>query len=117
MDVLFKRYFWLVTLTAIALCAVLGGRAAAHLIEQNWLLGVEESQGAIATAQRPRTLQPQQEKVHAKNDELIIKRNVFCSQCAPIVETTDKEEGSKDITKSSLPLDLVATMWVENEPD
>ena len=31
MDVLLKNYFWVVNLLVIALCASLGGRAAAHL--------------------------------------------------------------------------------------
>lgn len=117
MDVILKKYFWLVNLVAIALCASLGGAAAAHLIEQNWLIGADEAQ-ANAAGSRPRLSNVPVEKVHSKDDELIIKRNVFCSACAPIEEQAALPEDvkSREITKSSLPLELVATMWVESDP-
>lgn len=118
MDVILKKYFWVVNLVVIALCAGLAGAAASHLIEQGWLLGAEEAQQASLAA-RPHAPPPAPEKVHAKDDELIIKRNVFCSQCKPPEPEQvegDAGGGSREITKSTLPLELVATMWVEKDP-
>ena len=117
MDVILKKYFWVVNLAVIALCAALGGSAAAHLIEQGWLLGAEEAQQAAAAA-RPHVAPAPVEKVHSKDDELVIKRDVFCSQCAPPPPEDEAggAEQSHEITRSSLPLELVAVMWVENDP-
>lgn len=118
MDVLLKKYFWLVNLGVIAVCAGLAGATASHVVEQNWLLGAEENQQLAQV--RPHA-PPPPEKVHSKDDELVIKRNLFCSTCAPVVEKPPEEQGEggapakKPIVKSSLSLELVATMWVEGD--
>ena len=115
MDVVLKKYFWAVNLLVIAVCAALAGRAAAHLIEQNWLLGDDAaSQGQG----KPRSfVAGPAEHVHGKDITNILDRNVFCSACAPEVE--EKKEvkpGGGDAVKSALPFELVSTMWVPNEP-
>jgi len=117
MDVLLKKYFWLLNLGVIALCASLSGATASHLLEQNWLLTAEENQQAQAV--RPHVAPPP-ERTRAKDDELVIKRNLFCSQCEPIKETAPadmpEDVRSREILKSTLALELVATMWFEDDP-
>lgn len=112
MDVLLKNYFWVVNLLVIALCASLGGRAAAHLVEQKFLLGGEAA---------PRRFTPPPiDRQRGKDTEGITKRNVFCSACAPIVEKTGDQPPppppADNPVKSSLPFELVSTMWVPKTP-
>ena len=119
MDVLLKKYFWLINLAVIGLCAGLAGATASHLVEQSWLIAAEDARQQAQPA-RPH-LPPPPEKVHNKDDELVIKRNLFCSTCLPAPpESTPgapgEEPKSKEIVKSSLSLELVATMWVEDDP-
>jgi general secretion pathway protein C len=117
MDVLLKKYFWLLNLGVIALCASLSGATASHLLEQNWLLSAEETQQAQQV--RPH-LAPPPERTRDKDDALVIKRNLFCSQCEPVVEAapadTPEDVRSREILKSTLSLELVATMWFEDDP-
>src|SRR5438067_12931255 len=119
-DVFFKKYFWvLATLVAIAVCSSLGGRAAAHLVEQNFLLG-DDAQNAAAQQRRAYAPPPMERPAHSKDSERIGQRNVFCSACAPIVEKEkDKLEpppGDRPPVKTSLPYELVSTMWVKGDP-
>ena len=113
MDVLLKKYFWVVNLLVIALCASLGGRAAAHLVEQKFLLGGDAGPRRFAP--------PLGERQRGKDTEAITKRNVFCSACAPIVEKGAGDQPpppppADNPVKSSLPFELVSTMWVPKTP-
>lgn len=121
MDVLLKKYFWIVTLLVIALCATLGGRAAAHIVEQNFFIA-DDAQGGPngPTARRGYVPPLPSERTHSKEIERIVSRNVFCSSCAPIkdepVATNATIVGDRPPAKSALPLDLVSTMWVKDQP-
>ncbi len=106
MDVFFKKYFWTVNLVVIAICAAFAGRAAAHLFEGAYLVSDE---GAPTTRRSTYVPPP---RAHGKETEQIIKRDVFCSGCAPIVASAPSGEGptSNEPQKTSLPLELVSTL-------
>ncbi len=117
MDVLLKKYFWVISLGVIAICASLGGRTVSHFIEQAWLTPDES---AVPTLRR---FAPVIEKSRTKEVDVIVKRDVFCSSCAPITPTgdnpagnaTDNAGGDTAPRKTDLPIELVSTMVVPSD--
>lgn len=103
-----KRYFWALGVVVALICAVIGARAANHVIEAK-LLGDAARAPKIDLPPPP----PESEQVgqRSKVGEEIAKRNMFCSDCAPpepavtdvIVDDPDQ------VPLTSLPLNLVAT--------
>jgi general secretion pathway protein C len=102
----------------IGLCATLGGRAASHLIEQLAL-----GPGADAPLTR-RPFMGAHEKSRSKDTEEVVKRNVFCSTCSPIVakdavaangDNPTEPAGPSAPQRTSLQLELVSTMVVPSD--
>ncbi len=117
MNLLLKRYFWVYTLSVIGMSAAFAGRTASHLVTQAWLAPSEEGSPTV------RRGFPPPEKTRSKDVEAMVKRNVFCSSCAPITPASDEPQAeqadSNAPRKSDLPVELVSTMVVpcpENEP-
>ncbi len=107
MDGFLKKYFWVVNLAVVAMCAIFAGRAGAHLVEATYFVGdLKGPPRRVATG--PVT------KVHGKEPDDIIKRNVFCSGCAPIqpvAQSAAEQSAHKDEPqKTSLQIELVSTM-------
>ena len=118
MDVLLKKYFWVIHLATVALCAGLLGRATSHFVEQTFFLGDEGQPGAAVTPRLQAFVPP--DKVHAKDADRVIARNVFCSPCLPPppdVETK-VDDGKIDMNpiKTNLSIELVSTMFVPEDP-
>jgi general secretion pathway protein C len=106
MEILLKKYFWVVNLVVVAICAIFAGRAATHFVEGAWLAG--DDQRPTLGARRP---PPPPAKTHSKEADEIIKRNVFCSGCAPPPPpSNDNAPQSNEPQKTSLSLELVSTM-------
>jgi general secretion pathway protein C len=111
MDVLLKKYFWVLNLTVITVCAAFAGRAASHFIEAAYLVGDDAAKLGV---RRPMMAAAPQ-KVHGKEAEEINKRNVFCSGCAPppaaaAVDAVAEQKHKDEPQKSALQLELVSTM-------
>jgi general secretion pathway protein C len=108
MDVLLKKYFWVVHLVVIGICGVFGGRAAAHFLEGAYLAGDDVR---APTFHGP---PPAPQKMHGKEPDVIINRNVFCSGCAPppppVADANGSGPSSNDPVKTSMQLELVSTM-------
>jgi general secretion pathway protein C len=106
MEILLKKYFWVVNLLVVGICAGFAGRAAGHFVEGAYLVGDD------IKAPMRRAAPMFQPKVHDKGGETIVTRNVFCSGCAPPKPTPSegKIEPSNEWTKSSLQLELVSTL-------
>jgi general secretion pathway protein C len=107
MDVILKKYFWVVNLVVIGVCAGFAGRAAGHFAEGAYLAGDD------VKAPVRRAPPPPPPKVHAKDGDAIVVRNIFCSGCAPIkpeVTGPGGEGGDIGPQKTSLQLELVSTM-------
>jgi general secretion pathway protein C len=109
MELILKKYFWVVNLLVIGICAGFAGRAAGHFVEGAYLAG-DDAKSPVRRFTPP----PMPPKVHGKEGDLIISRNIFCSGCAPIkpVDKGPGGEGPTDNTpqKTSLQLELVSTM-------
>jgi general secretion pathway protein C len=105
MEILLKKYFWVINLLVIGVCAGFAGRAAGHILESAYLGGDE-----VKTPLRRSTLPPLA-KLHDKAGDIIVSRDVFCSGCVPPKPTTTTETTpSNEWTKSTLQLELVSTM-------
>jgi general secretion pathway protein C len=115
MDVFVKKYFWVVTLVVIGLCSTLSGRTVSHLIEQSWLTGEETSPASLRRAPPPI------EKTRTKEVDAVVRRDVFCSTCAPIAPSADNpasnEAPDTAPRKSDLQLELVSTMVVPSDDE
>jgi general secretion pathway protein C len=107
MDVLLKKYFWVINLVVVALCAIFFGRAVSHFIEGGFLAGDD-----VRPTNSLRRPPPPPAKARTKEADEIIKRNVFCSGCAPPPPPTAEAAGpqSNEPQKTSLQLELVSTM-------
>jgi general secretion pathway protein C len=114
MDLLLRRYFWVINLTIIGLCASLVGRAASHMVEGAYLAG-EDTRTTIH--RRRAAFEPP--KSHGKETQEIVERNLFCSSCVPVKKgpTDGRPEGpgSNEPQKTSLQIELVSTMVVPSD--
>ncbi|HNN92150.1 MAG TPA: type II secretion system protein GspC [Pseudomonadota bacterium] len=117
LDAFVKKYSWAFTLLSIALCASFLGRAAASVLTATLLSG----EGPQASRRAPsRSLSTEPDR--GKDIEYVLRRNIFCSTCAPISLTPDKVEaaatGPVDSTpvRSNLNLTLLATMVAPGDP-
>ncbi|MEO6953015.1 MAG: type II secretion system protein GspC [Polyangia bacterium] len=114
MDLLLRRYFWVVNLTVIGLCAALVGRAASHQFEGAYLNGDD---GRAPTTRRPSMNGVP--KPHTRDVEALVKRDPFCSSCTVVIakESSDKSgtPSSNEPQKTTLQLELVSTMIVADD--
>jgi general secretion pathway protein C len=105
MELLLKKYFWVINLLVIGVCAGFAGRAAGHILESTYLAGDE------VKAPMRRSAPPPVAKLHDKAGDVIVSRDVFCSGCIPPKPTTTTESApSNEWTKSAMQLELVSTM-------
>src|SRR4051812_42515396 len=105
MEILLKKYFWVINLVVIGICAGFAGRAAGHIVEGAYLVGED------VKAPMRHTTPPPVTKVHDKNGDVIVSRDVFCSGCVPPKPVTSTDTApSNEWTKSTLQLELVSTM-------
>lgn len=112
METLLRKYLWAVDLLAIALCAVFSARATAGLIESRMV----QSAAAMPKRHAVRAASPGP-VVYSKGADEILKRNIFCSGCPPILpppEDPNKPKepaGPEPPTRTALPLKLMAVMY------
>jgi general secretion pathway protein C len=107
MEIFFKKYFWVVNVLVIGVCAIFAGKAAAHMIEGAYLAGED-----VKAPMHRLSGATQLPKTHDKSGEPIVSRNIFCSGCMPqkAVEAADTGPQSNEPQKTSLQLELVSTM-------
>ena len=107
MEILLKKYFWVVNLVVIGICAAFAGRAAGHILEGAYLAG-EDVKAPVR-----HTPPPPPNKVHDKGGEVIVSRDVFFSGCVPpkpVESSAENAAPSNEWTKSTAQLELVSTM-------
>jgi general secretion pathway protein C len=108
-DTLLRKHLWIVDLLAIGLCAVFLGRAAASMVESKYLLTMPLPRPA------PRAYRGETDVVYPKGIDDIIKRNVFCSTCPPIIPVEQQAKPDPvnvEPQKSALPLQVLAVNYV-----
>jgi general secretion pathway protein C len=107
-DTLLRKYLWVVDLLAIGVCAIFLGRAAASVFESKYLMSLPLPKPAA------RPVVAERDTVYSKAIEDVIKRNIFCSTCPPLIpgpETVVKNEQLEPV-KTTLPLQLMAVNYV-----
>jgi len=116
-ETLLRKYLWAVDLAVIALCAMFAARAAATAIESSLVK-------TTATIKRPaRAVTPASAgPVYSKQIEDILKRNVFCSKCPPILEPPpgtgpDLPPPIPPLQRTSLNLKVLAIMFAPPPAD
>lgn len=98
-----KRYFWIVPVLAVVLCAFYAAKAAAHVAEASFLNDSPKAppvrQSLVAVAE-PRAAR------HTKDGTQLNSRNMFCAECTPsVAQVTDPSQ----VPITNLALLLVAT--------
>jgi general secretion pathway protein C len=110
METLLRKYLWAIDLAVIALCAVFGARATAMLIQTR----ITRMTPAIRTVPRL-PVASSAGTYYGKQVEEILKRNIFCSTCPPIlappVDTSSGPPPPPQLQRTSLPLRLLAVMF------
>lgn len=106
---LLKRYYWGLNLIVIGVSAYFAARASLHVVEAKFLLGEGPPKASAARRLPP----PTPKLAHSKDTRAILERNIFCSDCPPILGKEPGPEGDDkkgQEIKSNLPLQLVATL-------
>ena len=105
METLLRKYLWAIDLAVVAICSIFSARALATILEAKL--------AAIAPTAKvaPRVLTASSQTVYSKQIEDILKRNVFCSTCPPILPEAKGPEAvpvDPQPVRTSLPLKLLA---------
>lgn len=103
MQDLIKRYFWVLGVITVVICAVFAAKATSHIVEAKYLADAEHAPKIAPIA--PRSDTPV--AVRSKDGGQLASRNMFCSDCTPPVDT--KVSDPSQIAITSLPLALLAT--------
>ena len=108
METLLRKYLWAIDLVVIALSAMFGARATATIIESSLTRGLPPP-----AKRAPRPVNSGIPTVYTKQTEEILKRNMFCSTCPPIIGGPAPVIPQVDPTpqRTTLPLRLLAIMF------
>jgi general secretion pathway protein C len=109
METLLRKYLWAIDLAVLAICAIFSARATATLIETRL------ARAAPATKRVARAVAPPPATYYGKQIEDILKRNIFCSTCPPILPAPKDEANVVPVDpppqRTSLPIKLLAVMF------
>jgi general secretion pathway protein C len=110
-ETLLRKYLWAVDLAIVALCSTFLGMAASGAVESKFA-----SMPAPMRKAAPKAPKQDAKPAFDKDPTSILKRNVFCSTCPPILDDgTQPEEEAPDPgiqeTKTTLPLAVLAIMY------
>ncbi|HEY5449430.1 MAG TPA: type II secretion system protein GspC [Polyangia bacterium] len=115
METLLRKYLWAVDGLIVVLCAVFLARASATVIGGKMLVsgGAPKPAARVATA-------PTAAPVYGKQVEEILRRNIFCSTCPPILQTEGgpkQPDAPPPLQRTSLNLKLLAIMFAPPPAD
>jgi general secretion pathway protein C len=108
-ETLLRKYLWAVDLVVVALCATFLGMAASGAVESKLA-----STPTTARVAPPKPQKPDSKQAFNKDPRAILRRNIFCSTCPPILEDdvpTGTETTTEVQVKTALPIALVAIMY------
>ncbi len=110
MEALLKKYLWALDLAVVALCSTFLGSAASGAIESKVVAMIPATQPAQV---KPRKTEPV--AATTKAPEAILKRNIFCSTCPPILDQAPPDAGGPPPEvppeKTALPIAILAIMY------
>ena len=103
MQDLIKRYFWVVGVVTVMVCAVFAAKATGAFIEGAVLGDSKQGPKIPPMVRTEQVAKP----TRSKDGTQLATRNVFCSECTPSVSTTNLDPTAVALT--GLPLQLLAT--------
>jgi len=110
METLLRKYLWAIDLAVIVVSSMFAARATGVMIET----ALGRATPAVPPLHRPPTDSGPTTR-YDKDVEAILKRNIFCSTCPPIIEDPKDADTSVPATPSpvrtSMPLKLMAIMF------
>jgi general secretion pathway protein C len=111
-ETLLRKYLWALDLAVVALCATFLGNAASSAVESKVVALIP---APLPLAGKPRRPEPATAS-SSKQPDGILKRNIFCSTCPPILDQPHPdggvvEPGAAEPVKTALPLALMAIMY------
>jgi general secretion pathway protein C len=111
MQDLVKRYFWVLGIVVVVVCSMFAAKATGHILEALFL-----SDSKTGPKVKPMAPQAPTVKSRSKDGSQLEARNMFCSDCAPVIPETPSTDPST-VHNTTLPLVLVATNVAPNEKD
>ena len=118
METVLRKYLWAVNLAVIALCAMFLARAASTKVGTKL---VASAGGAVPKKVSRPSPAAAAAPVYTKQVEDILKRNVFCSACPPILAVEKPDDlgpaAPPPLQRTALPLKLLAIMWAPPPAD
>ena len=110
METLLRKYLWAIDLAVIVVSSMFAARATGVMIET----ALGRATPIVPALHRPST--DSAPTTHYNKDvEVILKRNIFCSTCPPIIEEPKDDTPGVPVTPSpvrtSLPLKIMAIMF------
>jgi general secretion pathway protein C len=108
-ETLLRKYLWIVDLAVVALCATFLGMAGSGAVESKLASVPPSVRRVVAKAPTPEA-----KPTFDKNPTAILKRNIFCASCPPLLDediVPDAGPPPEQQTKTELPLALLAIMY------
>lgn len=109
MEALLRKYLWILDLLAVGVCAIFLGRAASSFVESKFLASIPVPKPA------PRVARADSAPTYSKEIVPILKRNMFCSTCPPILPEEKKPDDGPppdpEPVRTTLPIALVAVIY------
>ena len=110
-ETLLRKYLWAVDLAVVAFCSMFLAMAASGAVASKFASMPAPVRAPVVKAQKPEA-----KAAFNKDPTGILKRNVFCSTCPPIIAdptkvTDDEEPKVADPVKTTLPLAVLAVMY------
>jgi general secretion pathway protein C len=109
METLLRKYLWAIDLLAIAVSALFAARATGVFVESM----ISRNTPPPKSSHRP-SADSGPSTYYSKQVEDILKRNMFCSTCPPILPEPKTDVGEPPVpepTHTTLPLKLMAIMF------
>lgn len=103
MQAMIKRYFWVLGVVVVMLCAVFAAKATGAIVEANVLGDPKQAPKVTPVARAAPAALP----ARSKDGGQFATRNIFCSECTPPVTQVSADPSTIAVT--SLPLALLAT--------
>lgn len=110
LDVLLKKYFWVVPVVVVIVCSTLTAKAVNYYVAGK-ALAPSKTPPKLPKRSASTKKKDAKNKVRSKDGQSLAKRNMFCHECEPIepvvADTAAPADGS--VPETSLPLVLIAT--------
>jgi general secretion pathway protein C len=104
MQHLIKRYFWVITVITVIVCAVFAAKATGSILTAVFLADSSKAPKITPVAPRVDTVV---KATRSKDGGQLSTRNMFCSECTPPAAVASADPSQ--IQQTSLPLVLLAT--------